>query len=87
MRKLVFEPEAVEHLDLFAAQSVKLHSRATRLVLECLRDPFGGIAKPEPLKGRYSGLWSRRINDEHRLVYEVTGTEIRIVRLFGHYED
>lgn len=47
--------------------------RLNQLLTECMRDPFRGIGKPEPLGGNLSGWWSRRINQEHRLVYRVTG--------------
>ncbi len=48
--------------------------RLNVLLRECMRDPFRGIGKPEPLGGNLSGWWSRRINQEHRLVYRVSGT-------------
>jgi toxin YoeB len=48
-------------------------------------DPFHGLGLPEPLKGRYSGYWSRRINQEHRLIYEVQEDVILLVSCFGHY--
>jgi toxin YoeB len=50
------------------------------------RNPFVGIGKPEPLKGNLRGKWSRRIDDEHRLVYDVTETEITLYSLWGHYD-
>ena len=49
------------------------------------REPFRGLGKPEPLKGNWSGYWSRRINNEHRLVYKVTNEQIIIVKCKGHY--
>ena len=49
------------------------------------RNPFDGIGKPEPLKFDFSGLWSRRINQEHRLVYEVRDDEIIIIQCRYHY--
>jgi len=48
--------------------------------------PFEGIGKPEPLKGDLSGCWSRRIDEEHRLVYEVTDDLIIVLSMYGHYE-
>jgi len=50
----------------------KLLRRVNQLIRDTTRSPFEGIGKPEPLKGNLTGRWSRRINDEHRLVYEVT---------------
>lgn len=60
-----------------------------RLIEECRRKPFDGTGKPEPLRGNLSGWWSRRITDEHRLVYRVVGNGIgrtlEIVQCRGHY--
>jgi toxin YoeB len=56
-----------------------------RLITECQRHPFGGTGKPEPLKGDYSGHWSRRIDREHRLVYRVEGESLIIVQCRYHY--
>lgn len=55
------------------------------IVDEIQRDPFAGIGKPEPLKGELSGYWSRRINDEHRLVYRADESEIKILMARYHY--
>ena len=63
----------------------KLLLRINELIKDTLRSPFKGIGKPEPLKGNLSGLWSRRINDEHRLVYAVKGTTLYIVQCRLHY--
>lgn len=59
------------------------------LIRECLRTPFSGTGKPEPLKGELNGFWSRRISGEHRLVYRVTGSgeaqELQIAACRYHY--
>jgi len=55
------------------------------LIEECLRHPFEGTGKPEPLKGDLSGFWSRRIDREHRLVYRATATTLEIVACRYHY--
>ena len=55
------------------AEEPKIIERVNGLLKECMRDPFRGTGKPEPLGGNLSGWWSRRINREHRLVYRVTG--------------
>jgi len=55
------------------------------LIEDTQRDPFGGIGKPEPLKNELSGWWSRRIDDEHRLVYKVDGDRLIIAKARGHY--
>jgi toxin YoeB len=59
--------------------------RILRLITEVLRDPFAGIGKPEPLKHSLPGAWSRRITDEHRLVYLVTDKDIVILQARYHY--
>lgn len=58
-----------------------------RLIREIQRTPFEGTGKPEPLRGNLSGYWSRRITQEHRLVYRVTDEAVIIVSCRGHYED
>ena len=59
--------------------------RINALIKEIQRQPFAGIGKPEPLKHGLSGYWSRRINDEHRLVYKATDDGISIAQLRYHY--
>ena len=63
--------------------------RINLLIKECLRTPFIGIGKPEPLRGPYAGFWSRRINGEHRLVYRVSGQnadkQLEIAQCRYHY--
>jgi toxin YoeB len=59
--------------------------RINKLIEATARDPFTGIGKPEPLKHAFSGFWSRRINDEHRMVYRVTGDQLEIAQLRFHY--
>lgn len=60
--------------------------RANRLIEDALRDPYDGIGKPEPLKHALAGAWSRRITDEHRLVYLPSEAEIIILQARFHYE-
>jgi toxin YoeB len=59
--------------------------RINRLIVEASRDPAVGIGKPEPLSQNLSGFWSRRITDEHRLVYQVHGGDLIIVQVRYHY--
>ena len=63
----------------------KIYKRIFLLIKDIERDPFDGIGKPEPLKENLSGYWSRRINDEHRLVYKIQGDNIVIVQCMHHY--
>ena len=71
--KVVFDREAAAEYVAWQAQDAKTVRRINALIGECLRDPFRGTGKPEPLKQQLSGWWSRRITGEHRLVYRVTG--------------
>ena len=86
MRLLTFEPQALRDLQDFAALDRKRVQRTLRILEECCRTPFEGIGKPEPLKGKLHGFWSRRVNDEDRIVYEIKDTEIIVHSLKGHYE-
>ncbi|NCO74529.1 MAG: Txe/YoeB family addiction module toxin [Cyanobacteria bacterium] len=63
----------------------KLLKRVNLLIKEIVRSPFDGIGKPEPLKANLSGYWSRRINSEHRLVYEISEEELTIISCKFHY--
>lgn len=71
--KLVFDREAWAEYVAWQAEDAKIVARINALIGECLRDPFRGTGKPEPLRRQLSGWWSRRITSEHRLVYRVTG--------------
>jgi toxin YoeB len=64
----------------------KLLKRINLLIKDTLRSPFAGIGKPEPLRGDLSGYWSRRINDEHRLVYKATSQELIVIACRFHYK-
>jgi toxin YoeB len=66
-------------------QDGKTVERINKLIRETQREPFSGIGKPEPLKHALSGFWSRRITDEHRMVYRVEGDELQIAQLRFHY--
>lgn len=63
----------------------KILKRINLLIKETIRNPFEGVGKPEPLKHQLQGCWSRRIDLEHRLVYEITDTTIRIISCKFHY--
>ncbi|OEU88224.1 toxin YoeB [Streptomyces abyssalis] len=63
----------------------RMTKRINRLIEDSKRDPFAGIGKPEPLKGDLSGYWSRRIDEEHRLVYRARGNELIVVQARYHY--
>ena len=85
LRSIEFDPAAWEDFSFWLAADLKTARRIARLITEIQRDPFRGIGKPEPLKGDLSGYWSRRIDDEHRLVYRVDGDTVRILIARYHY--
>lgn len=85
MRSLEFDPAAFEDLAWWVETDRKKAARIMRLVRETARDPFEGTGKPEPLRHALSGCWSRRIDDEHRLVYQVLPDKIRILACRYHY--
>ena len=72
----------------WATTNKKIHKRIINLIKDIMRSPFSGIGKPEPLKHELKDYWSRRITDEHRLVYKVTDTdeEIIIISCKYHYK-
>lgn len=73
--KLVFSERAWNHYLYWQSTDPKTLARLNGLLKECMRDPFRGTGKPEPLTGNLAGWWSRRINQEHRLVYRVSGKD------------
>ena len=86
--EIIFLPKSKEHLDFFKKVNNPIILKKIRQLLKIIPEtPYSGIGKPEPLKHHLSGLWSRRINQEHRLVYEVIETDnvILIHSLKGHY--
>ena len=82
---LTFTPAAWEDYQWFQQRDRKLLKRINQLIQDILRTPFEGIGKPEPLKGELAGFWSRRINDEHRLVYRLTAIDVVIIACCYHY--
>ncbi|MGV9348376.1 Txe/YoeB family addiction module toxin [Streptomyces spiralis] len=87
MRSVHFDPDGWEDLLFWLGSDRRMARRITRLIGEIRRDPFSGIGKPEPLKGHLSGYWSRRIDDEHRLVYRADDKEAKILKARYRYSD
>ena len=83
--RIVFTQPAWEDYLWYQEQDRQLLKRVNQLIKETLRTPFEGISKPEALKADLAGYWSRRINDEHRLVYGVTREEIVVIACRYHY--
>lgn len=86
MQKVVFDPKAFDDLRFWAEEDKSTLIRIFQLVKDIGRAPFSGIGKPEPLKHEFKGYWSRRITQEHRLVYKVSGNEITIISCRFHYK-
>ena len=84
-RDAVFQPEFIEDLSFWVETDRKLALRALDLVEASLRDPFHGIGKPEPLKYLAPGAWSRRLTQEHRIVYLVRADRIDFLQARYHY--
>lgn len=84
-RLLVFDRDFLEDLGHWVATDRKVALRVLELVEAIRRDPFGGIGKPEPLRHLGSGIWSRRITQEHRLVYRVKDDRILFAQARYHY--
>jgi toxin YoeB len=84
-REAVFQPEFLEDLKHWVKNDRKTALRVIKLVEDILRDPFEGIGKPEFLKYLAPGTWSRRITQEHRLVYLVRGKRIDFLQARYHY--
>lgn len=81
----VFQPEFIEDLRYWVQTDRKTALRVLKLVEAVLRDPFDGIGKPEPLKYLAAGAWSRRITQEHRLVYLIRDERIDFLQARYHY--
>jgi toxin YoeB len=87
--KLVFSDQAWEDYQYWVNTNDKVRDRINELIKQCKRTPFKGTGKPEPLKGDLTGWWSRRISQEDRMVYRVSGTgdsqSLEIAQLRFHY--
>ncbi|WP_407670584.1 Txe/YoeB family addiction module toxin [Paraburkholderia megapolitana] len=77
--------EAWDDYVYWQGQDKKTLRRINQLIKEMQRTPFEGIGKPEPLKENLAGLWSRRIDDTNRLVYEVAGPQLNVISCRYHY--
>ena len=84
-RDAIFQPEFREDLRYWVETDRRRALRVLELIEAIMRDPFGGIGKPEPLKYLAAGTWSRRITQEHRLVYLVSTERIDFLQARYHY--
>jgi toxin YoeB len=84
--KYIFVDESWEDYLYWQKNDKRMLHKINQLLKDISRTPFSGLGKPEPLKYKYQGFWSRRIDDEHRLIYRVTNDEIHIAKCRFHYE-
>ena len=84
--KYLFVEESWEDYLYWQKTDKKILKRINELLKDISRNPFTSLGKPEPLKYKYTGCWSRRISTEHRLIYQVTEDEIRILKCRFHYD-
>lgn len=85
MRNIAFLPQAFADFNQWAREDKRIYAKIADLIKDVQRQPFIGLGKPEPLKYELRGLWSRRITEEHRLVYKVTEEEIIVILCRFHY--
>lgn len=85
--KLIFSEDAWEDYLHWQKFDQKILERINKLIQEIVRTPFEGIGKPEPLKHALSGFWSRRITEEHRIVYAIQEDSVLIAQLRFHHQD
>ena len=84
--EIVFAPKAINDLKYWKLTgNNKIKKKITALIIAISKQPFSGIGKPEPLKHDFAGCWSRRIDHEHRIIYEVVGDTVNILSLRSHY--
>ena len=83
--KIIFSSNSWEDYLHWQSTDRRILKRINALIKEICRDPFSGTGKPEPLKHALAGYWSRRIDDEHRLVYKVEGDSLHLAQLRYHY--
>jgi toxin YoeB len=86
MKNLVFDPRAFSDLEFWISNDKRKALKIVKLINEIQKNPYYGIGKPEKLKNELSGCYSRRIDSEHRIVYEITEDNITILACRTHYK-
>jgi toxin YoeB len=87
MKNIQFQENAYEEFVEWATTDKEIFLKIDKLLKDISRDPFKGLGKPEPLKYKYQGFWSRRITQEHRIIYRMVNDNIIVISLKGHYDD
>jgi toxin YoeB len=85
MNNVFFTATAWEQYTDWQSRDKKTLKRINLLIKDMQRNPFDGIGKPEPLKENLTGFWSRRIDDKHRIIYNLEPNTINIISCYGHY--
>ncbi len=85
MRDFLFTPIAFEQYNEWQSENKQIFNKLKKLIKETAKNPYEGTGKPEALKHDYKGYWSRRITDEHRLIYKVEDKFIKIIACKFHY--
>ena len=86
MRDILFVPKAFKEYQEWIEKDRKIALKIGDLIRDILRSPFEGIGKPEALKHKYKGYWSRRIDHEHRLIYQINDESVIIFSCYSHYQ-
>lgn len=86
MKKIWFDEAWSDYL-YWQAQDRKTLKRINSIIKDVERSPYNGIGKPEPLKGEFSGFWSRRIDEKNRFIYRIRNDILEILSCRGHYDD
>lgn len=84
-RNITFHPNAFNEFLSWCTENTKIREKIEQLIRDIQKTPFSGLGKPEPLKGNLTGYWSRRITQEHRLVYRIGEDSVDILQCRGHY--
>lgn len=87
MRKITFEINAFKQFNYWVNTDKKIFKKILLLLKDTQKNPFTGLGKPEPLKHELQGYWSKRINEEHRLVYRIEDDSIIIISCRYHYHN
>jgi toxin YoeB len=85
MKTIEFVPEAFKEYQRWIETDRRIALKIGDIIRDIIRNPFSGLGKPEALKHQFKGYWSRRINQEHRLVYKVTKNSVVIISCYSHY--
>lgn len=83
--QIIYTSHANEDRKYWEETNPKIVARLDELIVDIIKHPFSGLGKPEALRFEYSGYWSRRINNEHRLVYKVNGNDLYIIQCRYNY--